>query len=1044
MTNNKINPTDIAIIGAAGYFPGNGDIREYWSNISGGVECIKFFTDEELLQRGVDPSILDNPNFVKAGGFLENADKFDAEFFGYSPREAEVMDPQQRIFLECAWNALEDAGYSVDNKPQRVGVFAGCTMNTYLLNNLMTRRNVLEFIGDQQTMIGNDKDYLVSRVSYKMDLKGPSVNVQAACASSLLAVHVASQSLLSGECDLAIAGGSSVRVPDTGYMFALGGTSSPDGHCRAFDEKAAGSVPGSGSGAIILKRLSEAIEDKDHIYAVVKGSAINNDGSGKAGFTAPSVDGQVRAITEALNVSAVSPDTITYVEAHGTGTTIGDPIEVNALSTAFLKLTSKTRYCALGSVKTNIGHLDAAAGIAGLMKVILSLKNKKIAPSLHYTSPNPRIDFNNSPFFVNTKLTDWEPENMPRRAGISSVGMGGVNVFVVLEEAPEPAPQQEHPARPFHLLPLSAKTADSLDRAAKKLAHTLKDNPEYALSDVEYTLQTGRKAFNRKMVVISKDAGQAIDQLESATTINVFKGNETVRNRPIVFLFPGQGAQYINMGKDLYENEPLYKQIFDECSEYLLPIIGKDLREILFLDGEGAAAESKIIHQTQYTQPLLFTTEYALAKLWMSWGIAPASFIGHSIGEFVAAALAGVFEWKDALKIVAKRGELISELTPGLMLSVNVSKEKIIPILPRDCSIAAINGPAHLVVSGPKESVRDFEDSLTEQGIAYQRLFTSHAFHSQMMDPIVEPLKAELAQLQLSKPSIPFISCVTGTWIEDQEAASPDYWARHLRQTVFFQDGISELLKEKDALFLECGPNQVLSSLTRLNVPVGTEITILQSMRHPNQTRNDLEVLLETAGRLWISGASIDWSRMEHHASSRRVSLPGYQFNRKRYWVEQEKELVQQPVAAAPKVVQPVVEVQVAAPKKEEPKFVQPKTELYERPALNNEYVSLSGETEKQLAQMWSSLTGIKNIGATDNFFELGGHSLMATQLITQIRENFRVELEMTQLFNAPTISAIAKAINELQMQDQEFQDLISKVDGLSDEEVEAMLSEKI
>jgi len=657
----------IAIIGLAGRFPGAKNITEFWQNLCDGVEAISQFSDEELIAAGVDPSLLNNSNYVKAGAVLEDIDLFDAGFFGFNPKEAEMTDPQHRLFLECAWEALENAGYDVQRCESRIGVYGGASFNNYLTFDINS-----DHIGSAnsfQKLIGIDKDFLTTRVSYKLNLTGPSLTIQTACSTSLVATVLACQSLLNYQCDMALAGGVSISVPQkTGYLHQEGSILSPDGHCRAFDAKAKGTIIGNGVGVVLLKRLSEAIADGDHICAVIKGSAINNDGSGKVGYTAPSVNGQAKVIAEALALADVEPETISYIETHGTGTALGDPIEISALTNVFLTETQKKGFCAIGSVKTNIGHLDAAAGVTGLIKTALGLKHKLIPPSLNFEQPNPEIDFKNSPFYVNTQLKTWKAGRTPRRAGVSSLGIGGTNAHVILEEAPS-VNEPESKTRDYQLLLLSAKTDSALKTTTKNLAQHLRQYPEVNLADVAYTLQVGRREFNHRCMVIAKDSKEAATLLESP---RVFIHCQEDIKRAIVFMFPGQGAQYVNMAKGLYQSESGFREQVDYCAEFLKPLLGLDLRHILYPDVEQTEEATQKLQQTEIAQPALFVIEYAFAQLWMSWGVYPQAAIGHSIGEYVAACLAGVFSLKEALILVAKRGQLMQQLPKGAMLAVSL------------------------------------------------------------------------------------------------------------------------------------------------------------------------------------------------------------------------------------------------------------------------------------------------------------------------------------------------------------------------------------
>ncbi|MEO5573839.1 MAG: type I polyketide synthase, partial [Gammaproteobacteria bacterium] len=641
MDSGGMDSEGIAIIGMTGRFPGAQDIQEFWKNLTAGVESISFFNDDEIKASGIDLASLQDGNYVKARGILKDIELFDAAFFGINPKDAEILDPQQRIFLECAWEALENAGYDPESYQGSIGVYAGMTNNSYYLANIHTRPELIELVGAAQVMMGNEKDYLATRVSYKLNLKGPSVNVYTACSTSLVAVCQAVQGLLSYQCDMALTGGISVTIPQNrGYLYRDEWIGSPDGHTRTFDAKGHGTVFSNGVGIVVLKRLADALADGDSIYAVIKGAALNNDGSAKVSYTAPSVDGQAEAIVMAHAMAGVSAETISYVEAHGTATVLGDPIEFAALTQAFRATTEDKGFCAIGSVKTNIGHLDAAAGMAGLIKTAMALKYRMLPPSLHFEKPNPEIDLVNSPFYVNTKLASWDTDKMPRRAGVSSFGVGGTNAHVVLEEGPLTEPSG--PSRPWQLLLLSAKTDSALDAATANLAAHLRKNPQLPLADVAYTLQVGRRAFGRRRMLVCQDSNDAMSALVSADAKRLITASPSHTNPSVVFMFPGQGAQHINMALELYRFEPIFREQVDLCVEFLKPLLDLDLRTVLYPD-EGTVEDAQLqLTHTFITQPALFTIEYALAKLWMAWGVQPKAMIGHSIGEYVAACLAGV------------------------------------------------------------------------------------------------------------------------------------------------------------------------------------------------------------------------------------------------------------------------------------------------------------------------------------------------------------------------------------------------------------------
>jgi non-ribosomal peptide synthase protein (TIGR01720 family) len=874
----------IAIIGLAGRFPGAKNIEVFWKNLQEGVESISCFTDEQLIAAGISPTLLNDSNYVKFGGALENIDLFDALFFDINSKDAEVTDPQHRLFLECAWEALENAGYDSLRCESRIGVYAGASLNNYLSFDL--NNDQLGSAQLYQKLIGNDKDFLSTRVSYKLNLTGPSITVQTACSTSLVATILAYQSLQNYQCDIALAGGVSIRVPQkTGYLYQEGGTLSPDGHCRAFDTKAQGTTIGNGVGVVVLKRLRDAIADGDSIYAVIKGTAINNDGSTKVGFTAPSVDGQTLAIAEAIMLAEVEPETINYIEAHGTGTSLGDPIEIAALTKVFRASTNKKGFCAIGSVKTNIGHLDAAAGVAGLIKTTLALKHKLIPPSLNFEQPNPQIDFANSPFFVNTKLTEWKAGSTPRRAGVSSLGMGGTNAHLVLEEAP--ILPVSSPSRRWQLLVLSAKTESALEIATQNLAQHLTEHSHLNLADVAYTLQVGRREFNYRRILVCRDTQDAISTLNQQGQ-GVFTQFQEPCARSIAFMFPGQGSQYIDMAKELYETEAVFREQLERCCLILKPHLDLDLRSLIYPDKLHEEAAQKL-QQTCFAQPALFVIEYALAQLWVSWGISPQTMIGHSIGEYVAACLADVMSLEDALSLVAIRGRLMQQLPSGKMLSVPLKEAEVKPLLNKNLSLGACNAPNSCVVSGTHEAIDALNLQLLANGIDCRLLHTSHAFHSQMMESILEPFIVEVKKVKLNPPQIPFISNLSGTWITAEEATDANYWAKHLRQTVRFTAGISTLLQQSNLILLEVGPGRTLCTFVKQHREKQEEQIILSSLRHAKEQQADIPFLLNTLGRLWLAGISVDWLSFYTLERRHRLPLPTYPFERQRYWIEAEK-----------------------------------------------------------------------------------------------------------------------------------------------------------
>ncbi|OUL18005.1 type I polyketide synthase [Nostoc sp. 106C] len=872
----------IAIVGLAGRFPGAKNVEEFWQNLKDGVESISFFSEQELTDAGIDPAVFRNPDYVKAKAVLDDIELFDAAFFGFSPKEAAITDPQHRLFLESAWEGLENAGYNPETYTGAIGVYAGMGMSGYLLNNLWANSELTSSAGAYQIVLANDKDFLPTRVSYKLNLKGPSINVQTACSSSLVATCMACQSLLNYQCDMALAGGVSISLPQkSGYLYQEGMIFSPDGHCRAFDAQAQGIVAGSGVGIVVLKRLEDAIADGDTIHAVIKGFALNNDGSMKVGYTAPSVDGQAEVIAQALAMAEVDPESVSYIEAHGTGTPLGDPIEIAALTKAFRASTQKKNFCAIGSVKTNIGHLDTAAGVTGLIKTVQALKHQALPPSLHFETPNPKIDFANSPFYVNNQLSEWHENVSPRRAGVSSFGIGGTNAHVVLEEAPKQVKSQKSKVkRECLLLCLSAKSEFAFNTATDNLIEHLKQHPELNLTDVAYTLAVGRKAFNHRRIVVCSDSQEAVTALSSLNQ-RVFTNTKESKQRPITFMFSGQGSQYVNMGLELYQVEPIFREQIDKCSDLLKPELGLDLRDVLYPSEEKTEIAAQQLKQTAITQPALFIIEYALAQLWMSWGVHPQATIGHSVGEYVAACIAGVFSLEDALSLVAARGRLMQQMPAGAMLAVPLTEIEARSHLNENLSLAVINAPSSCVIAGTIAEIDALEQQLPES----RRLHTSHAFHSQMMEPILEPFVEQVKKVKLNIPQIPYISNVTGTWITVAEATDPNYWAQHLRQTVRFADGVEKLMQDSHRILLEVGPGRTLTTLAKQH-PNHHVAVILSSLRHPQEQQSDVAFLLTALGRLWLAGVEIDWSEFYTGEQRYRVPLPTYPFERQRYWVE--------------------------------------------------------------------------------------------------------------------------------------------------------------
>ncbi|HET8937022.1 MAG TPA: SDR family NAD(P)-dependent oxidoreductase [Polyangiales bacterium] len=885
-------PTDatgaIAIVGMSLRVPGARTPEEYWKNLCDGVEMIRPRTDEELLAAGEAQERLQDPRYVKAASVLEQMEYFDPEFFGLSPKEGGIMDPQHRHLLECAWETVEDSGHIPETFEGQIGVWAGCGMGAYFMYNILSNRELVDSTGlFLLRHTGNDKDFLATRISYALNLRGPSVGVQTACSTSLVAVHYACRSLLSGECDMALAGGVTIELPHArGYMFEQGEILSPDGHCRAFDHKSAGTVFGSGAGMVALRRLEDAVADGDRIYAVIAGTAVNNDGSGKVGYLAPSVEGQAAAVTEALAVAGVAADSIGYVECHGTGTAVGDPIEIAALTAAFRETTQKRGYCAVGSVKTNIGHLDTAAGVASLIKAALCVHHGKLPPSLNFEKPNPLIDFAATPFYVNTKLRDFpEVKGQPRRASINSLGVGGTNAHAIVQAPPKAAAAQKPASAPGpQLLVWSGRARSVLDESAQRLLAHLRANPDVSLADVAHTLQVGRKHFNERRVLAARDTQHAIELLERADPRKIFT-HGALESTSVVFMFPGGGAQYPDMGRHLYAQEPVFREHMDHGLDLLKTRVDYDPRALLFPKPEAREEARASLEQPSLQLPLIFIIEYALAQLWMAWGVKPAVLIGHSVGENTAAAVAGVLSFDNALDLVLLRGRLFDEVPPGGMLSVPLSAKELTPYLRDDLDLACVNAPELSVASGPRAALARLHEELAERDVQAQPIRIHVAAHSRMLDPILDRFSAFLQTLKLSAPNIPIMSNRTGELLTPEQARSASYWVEHLRRTVNFGDGIGTLLEQPGRVFLEVGPGRALSSLARLHPKVADGQAFIGSLPHPDDDTPDNEVFLAAYGRLWAAGVQLPLERTRS-GDGKLIRLPTYAFNHKRYWVE--------------------------------------------------------------------------------------------------------------------------------------------------------------
>ena len=904
----------IAVIGMSGRFPGAATLDAFWTNLRTGVESIRTLTEEELLGGGESLAMLNDPAYVRAGAPLADVDQFDAAFFGLSPRDAAVFDPQHRLFLECAWEAFEYAGYVGDTVDGQVGVFASCGLSEYMFKNVLANRQMTRSVGEWLIRhTGNDTNFLATRVSYEMNLRGPSMNVQTACSSTLVAIHLACQSLLSGECDMALAGGAVVSPNQLrGYLYKEGEILSPDGHCRPFDAAAAGTVISSAAGAVLLKPMAAAMADGDTVLAVIRGSAVNNDGHDKVGYLAPSVSGQARVVAEALAVAGVDARDVSYVEAHGTGTLIGDPIEVAGLVEAYRQFTDDVGFCAIGSLKSNIGHTGEASGVAAFIKTVLALQHRELPPSLHFTAPNPQISLATSPFVVNASLRPWVgPPGTALIAGVTSLGAGGTNAHVVLQEAPLVEPSNGK--QTYQLVTVSARSAESLDRATADLASHLVRFASVPLADVAYTRMQGRKALRWRRAVVAATVSEAAQLLESGDPQLVVTQARPMVAPSVVFMLPGGGAQYRDMGRDLYESESVYRQAVDECCALVNPYLGQNLQAVMFsaIGVTDPYATAVRLECPSVALPALFTTEYAMAKLLASWGITPSAMIGHSVGEYVAACLSGVLDVASAVALVALRGRLFERLAPGGMLSVSLGEADARALMPSTLSVAAVNAPGLCVVAGPIEMLAEFESVLNDRDIGCMRVPIDVAAHSSMLQPILEEFRAHCQTIEFHAPQIPYVSNLTGTWVTTADVTDPNYWVRHLRETVRFSEGIQTLLDDPNRVLLEIGPGHTLSGLARasrgaasitttVTTTTITTTTITTTMRHPKEQTSDVAYVLGAVGRVWAAGVEFETAKLWQGQRRRRVPLPTYPFERQRYWVEPDERGTQVDAEAGP------------------------------------------------------------------------------------------------------------------------------------------------
>lgn len=1086
-----VHNNSIAIVGLSGRFPGANNIEEFWDNLIGGVESISFFDGQNA-----DVFTAAGTNRTKACGAMENIDLFDGPFFGFSAFEAEMLDPQYRIFLEEAWSAIEHAGYNPQEYGGLIGVFAGLSASSHASWRIISHRDSLESTEPLTAPLLSDDVCLASLTANRLNLKGPGITVQSSCSASLIAVHLACQSLLSYQCDFALAGGSFIDFSGrAGFDRAQAGLSA-DGHCRAFDVNASGAVIGEGAGVVVLKRLTDAINEGDTIHAVVRGSAINNDGSCELNDPAPRREGQAEVIATAIAVAGVDPSCISYIEANGTGTPGLDAIELDALTRVFRESTRQRAVCAIGSVKTNIGDLGPAAGVAGIIKVALAIKDRLLPPTLHFATPHPEIGINESPFYVTSQLELWRPGDQTICAGISSFSAAGANSHVILEEAPIAG--QSGIGRPFQLVMLSARSHTALTRSTEHLLEWMKRNQNQNLSDAAYTLNVGRKNFKHRKFLVCNGMDDAVNAIQAQDRKRVLEGCYDGKRPRVVFMFPGLGDEYPDMGLGLYNSESVFREALDRCGEVLHSEMGIPLLDILYpglndADNNAGLESRRIIrdsavdlrqmlrrprpkpeeqptcelNKTCYSQPAIFAVEFALAQLWMSWGIRPDALIGYSIGEYVAACISGVLTLEQAIVLAAKRAELIGTLPLSGLLAVPLSEEALSPLLDSDAAISAVNGPAMCVVAGTSDSLKKLAAALADRGVVCRPPQVQYAFHSRLMQPVAEPLTALFRTADLRPPRIPYVSNLTGNWIKDSEATDPSYWAMHTCQRIRFRDGIDLFKDEAYAAFLEVGPGQALGAWVLQNASDATDsqLVVLPSLPHTYDHTPDMAMMLRSLGRLWLAGAEPEWAGFYGSERRHRVSLPTYPFEKQRYSIDRKETRVAGRAGSTPQD-QPnlaqsgqyaslleELDLQTTSPtariaeQKRIPKDQSQSDALsptHARTNIRAGYVAPRTSLERRLSEVWQSILSLDDVGIYDNFFELGGDSILATQLTLRLKEAFGADLSLRSIFENPTVFDLVVAIVQRQVEragrDEVAREL-AEISRLSPEELQAMLA---
>ncbi|WP_315828587.1 MULTISPECIES: type I polyketide synthase [unclassified Bradyrhizobium] len=1003
LTPDQLNGA-IAIIGLAARLPGVRNVDEFWQKVRDGSECISHYSREELIASGIAPAVVDDEHYVRSAAKLDAVDQFDSTYFNYAPIEADHIDPQQRVFLELATEALETAGYDPHRYIGSIGVFGGSGISNYQTAIFTAYgHDPARMVRIRDLVIqGTDKDYLATRVAYKLNLRGAAYTVQTACSTSLVVVHLACQALLGEECDIALAGAACIlQAPGkSGYRFIEHGIRSPDGRCRPFSDEARGTIFGDGAGVFVLKRFSDAIRDRDNVEAVILGSAVNNDGARKVGFTAPSIDAQAAVISEAISMADVPLESIGLIEAHGTGTVLGDPIEVSALKQVFAARKADQRKCVIGSVKSNVGHLNTAAGVAGLLKAVQALQNKCLPPTVHFDRPNPELGLEESPFEVLRRAQEWPEGPAPRRAGVSSFGIGGTNAHVIVQEPPEK--QRSGSSRDYQILPISAKSTQALDELTDLLCDHLARVPDIELADASFTLATGRTQHAHRRVVV--DAARLRTTVgASASAPRVITGNAAPLAPLPVFVFPGQGVQHRGMLRGVYDSERVFRYELEHCAELVLSNAGWNLLDVIF----PSSADDRRLDETEYAQPALFSVSYALAKLWQSWGVRPSALIGHSVGEIVAACISGVFSLEGALKVVTVRGQLMQATPPGAMVAIRAASELVSEILGDDVTVAAINSASQCVVSGSQEAIGKLQSRLDDTSARYQLLKSNRAFHSHFMEGVLESFRECLQNIAMHPPAIPFMSNVSGTWITAAEAKDPSYWLRQLRNPVQFDKSIRTMSAEARHLFLEVGPGRTLTDLIGEGSAAMQERSIA-STRALRNGEKDASALLDALSELWVRGVEIDWLKFFDREDRRRVRLPTYPFQRQRHWALPDAPLNESNTPAAEMERGEQKRWRRQADQEVEIRDEPGPDRNHPRPSMEQPYVMPAGAVERLIADIWKDVLKIQEVGRHDDFYSLGGHSLLALQLLQKLQEETGIGLSPRDLLEAPTVEAFA------------------------------------